>query len=145
MQAKAPIVVSLLIKLYSKFFTIWTSNLDYTVMQICYLCLKNLRRIIPEGFDQPHKDHDVVEFLSNTIDHLQAIVLENEKYNTDLLERYVKCYSKLYVALIRNNPTSFVLLPCCEKILTTFCHCWNKKLKLFITQQRIMIFGRYWH
>lgn len=130
MQAKAPIVVSLLIKLYSKFFTIWTSNLDYTVMQVCYLCLKNLRRIIPEGFDQPHKDHDVVEFLSNTIDHLQAIVLENEKYNTDLLERYVKCYSKLYVALIRNNPTSFVLLPCCEKILTTFLSLLEQKAEV---------------
>ena len=76
---------------------------------------KNLRRIIPEGFDQPHKDHDIVEFLNNTIDHLQMIVLEHDKFNTDLLERYVKCYSKLYVSLIKTNPTSFILLPCCEK------------------------------
>ncbi|EMG47600.1 hypothetical protein SBY92_004719 [Candida maltosa Xu316] len=130
MQAKAPIVVSILIKLYSKFFTIWTSNLDYTVMQICYLCLKNLRRIIPEGFDQPHKDHDVVEFLSNTIDHLQGLVSGRDKYNTDLLERYVKCYSKLYVALIKTNPTSFVLLPCCEKILTTFLSLLEEKAEV---------------
>ena len=76
---------------------------------------KNLRRIIPEGFDQPHKDQDIVEFLNNTIDHLQMIVLEHDKFNTDLLERYVKCYSKLYVSLIKTNPTSFILLPCCEK------------------------------
>ena len=40
MQAKAAIVVNVLVKLYSKFFTMWTSNLDFTIMQICYLCLK---------------------------------------------------------------------------------------------------------
>ncbi len=130
MQAKAAIVVNVLVKLYSKFFTMWTSNLDFTIMQICYLCLKNLRRIIPEGFDQPHKDQDIVEFLNNTIDHLQMIVLEHDKFNTDLLERYVKCYSKLYVSLIKTNPTSFILLPCCEKILTTFLSILEQKAEV---------------
>ena len=91
---------------------------------------KNLRRIIPEGFDQPHKDQDIVEFLNNTIDHLQMIVLEHDKFNTDLLERYVKCYSKLYVSLIKTNPTSFILLPCCEKILTTFLSILEQKAEV---------------
>ncbi|EGW30005.1 uncharacterized protein SPAPADRAFT_144527 [Spathaspora passalidarum NRRL Y-27907] len=120
MQSKAPIVVNILIKLYQKFFQTWTTTLDLTLMEVCYLCLKNLRRIIPEGFDQPHKNQDVCEFLGATIDHLQSLVSEHDKYSSDLLERYVKCYSKLYVTLISTNPTSFVLLPCSQRIITTF-------------------------
>ncbi|RLV89904.1 Importin beta-like protein [Spathaspora sp. JA1] len=121
MQSKAPIVVNILIKLYQKFFQSWIDNLDnITMMEVCYLCLKNLRRIIPEGFDQPHKNQDVVEFLTATIDHLQTLVSHEKYASFDLLERYVKCYSKLYVSLISSNPTSFILLPCSKKILVTF-------------------------
>ncbi|ODV68491.1 ARM repeat-containing protein [Hyphopichia burtonii NRRL Y-1933] len=120
MQSKAPILVPVLFKLYSKFFQIWTSSLDLTIMEICYLCLKNLRRIIPEGFEQPHKNHDIVEFLKVSVSHLQGLVMEHEKYSSDLLERYVKSYSKLYVNLINSNPTSFILLPCSQDIMTTF-------------------------
>ncbi|KAK6454214.1 armadillo-type protein [Scheffersomyces xylosifermentans] len=120
MQSKAPIIVTILIKLYQKFFSNWTQNLDLSSMELCYLCLKNLRRIIPEGFEQPHKNQDVSEFLGTTVDHLQLLINEHDKYSSDLLERYVKCYSKLYVTIINNNPTSFVLLPSSQKILTTF-------------------------
>ncbi|KAG7663353.1 KAP120 [[Candida] subhashii] len=130
MQSKAPIITSILIKLYQKFFQLWTTNLDLTIMEVCYLCLKNLRRIIPEGFDQPHKNQDVCEFLNSTIDHLQSLVSEHDKYSSDLLERYVKCYSKLYVALINCNPTSFVLMPCSQKILTTFLSLLEEKAEL---------------
>lgn len=120
MQSKAPIIVTILIKLYQKFFQGWTQSLDLSLMEICYLCLKNLRRIIPEGFEQPHKNQDVSEFLASTVDHLQLLIQEHDKYSSDLLERYVKCYCKLYVTIINNNPTSFVLLPSSQKILTTF-------------------------
>lgn len=120
MQAKAPTIVTILIKLYIKFFRGWTTTLELNLMEICYLCLKNLRRIIPEGFELPHKNQDISEFLSSTIDHLQLLVMEHEKYSSDLLERYVKCYSKLYVDLISSNPTSFILLSSSQKILTTF-------------------------
>jgi len=120
MQTKAPAIATILIKLYTKFFRAWITTLEFNLMEICYLCLKNLRRIIPEGFDLPHKNQDVSEFLSSTIDHLQLLVLEHEKYSSDLLERYVKCYSKLYVELISSNPTSFILLSSSQKIITTF-------------------------
>lgn len=120
MQSKAPIVVPTLTKLYTKFFHQWTTSLDLLLMEVCYLCLKNLRRIIPEGFEQPHRNTDVVEFLRTTVQHLQALVLEHEKYSLDLLERYVKSYGKLYVNLINANPTLFVLLPCLQDIMSTF-------------------------
>lgn len=120
LQSKAPIVVPVLVKLYVKFFQMWTSSLDLTIMEVCYLCLKNLRRIIPEGFEQPHKNHDITEFLKLSVSHLQGLVMQHEKYLSDLLERYVKSYSKLYVNLINHNPTSFVLMPCAQEIISTF-------------------------
>lgn len=120
LQSKAPILVPVLVKLYCKFFQMWTSTLDLTIMEICYLCLKNLRRIIPEGFEQPHKNQTICEFLKISIGHLQALVTEHEKYSSDLLERYVKCYSKLYVSLINYNPTSFILMSCSQEIVSTF-------------------------
>lgn len=120
MQSKAPIIVPVLLKLYIKFFQAWTSSLDLTLMEVCYLCLKNLRRIIPEGFEQPHKNHDIVEFLKLTVSHLQGLIMEHGKYSSDLLERYVKSYSKLYANLINTNPTSFILLPCSTDIMSTF-------------------------
>lgn len=120
LQSKAPIIVPVLVKLYCKFFLMWTSSLDLTIMEICYLCLKNLRRIIPEGFEQPHKNQTINEFLKLSITHLQALVTEHEKYSSDLLERYVKSYSKLYVNLINHNPTSFILVPSSQEIVSTF-------------------------
>lgn len=120
LQSKAPIIVPVLVKLYCKFFQMWTSSLDLTIMEICYLCLKNLRRIIPEGFEQPHKNSTINDFLKISITHLQGLVTEHEKYPSDLLERYVKCYSKLYVNLINHNPTSFILVPSSQEIVSTF-------------------------
>ncbi|CAN3373077.1 importin beta-like protein Kap120p [Diutina rugosa] len=120
MQAKASTVVTLLVKLYTKFFTSWAASLDLKLMEVCYSCLKCLRRIIPEGFDQPHTNQDVCEFVSLTVDHLQGLVVEHDKYSSDLLERYVRCYTKLYYNILSNNPTSFMLLPCSQKIITTF-------------------------
>ncbi|CAN3361130.1 importin beta-like protein Kap120p [Diutina catenulata] len=120
MQAKAPNLVTLLIRLYIKFFNGWVANLDLSLMEMCYACLKCLRRIIPEGFQQPHKNADVCEFVGLSVEHLQLLVVEHDKYSSDLLERYVKCYTKLYGALLDNNPTSFVLFPSSEKIISTF-------------------------
>ncbi|CUM63043.1 uncharacterized protein PRCAT00000606001 [Priceomyces carsonii] len=120
MQSKSPVIVSILIRSYLKFFREWTSRLDLSLMEICYLCLKTLRRIIPEGFEYPHKNQDVVEFFKISVEHLQFLVSEHEKYSSDLLERYVKCYGKLYFNLINNNPTSFVLFPCAKDIILTF-------------------------
>lgn len=120
LQAKAPIITPVLVKLYVKFFQTWVAKLDPAVMDVCYMFLKNLRRIIPEGFEQPHKNHDVVDFLKLSITHLQGLVVGHEKYPSDTLERFVKCYSKLYLSLIHQNPTSFVMLPCAREVFSTF-------------------------
>ncbi|KAM9909924.1 hypothetical protein OXX69_004973 [Metschnikowia pulcherrima] len=119
-QSKAPLLLPVLVKSYLKLFHMWTTSQDLTVMEICYMCLKNLRRVIPEGFEQPHKNQDITEFMKISISHLQGLVIEHEKYSSDLLEKFVKSYSKLYVNLINNNPTGFVLMPCAQEILSTF-------------------------
>ncbi|OBA17976.1 ARM repeat-containing protein [Metschnikowia bicuspidata var. bicuspidata NRRL YB-4993] len=119
-QSKAPLLLPVLVKLYLKLFHLWTSTLDLSVMEVCYMCLKVLRRVIPEGFEQPHKNQDIAEFLKISIGHLQGLVMEHEKYSSDLLEKFVKLYSKLYVNLINSNPTGFVLMPCAQEIISTF-------------------------
>lgn len=120
LQSKAPVILPVLIKLYHKYFHMWSANIELSLMEICYLCLKNLRRLIPEGFEQPHKNHDLCEFLHVSVTHLQMFVAEHEKYSSDLLERYVKSYSKLYISMINLNPTSFILVPCSHDIISTF-------------------------
>lgn len=122
LQAKAPLITPVLAKLYLRFFHQWSAvQLDLGVMQICYLCLKNLRRIIPEGYEHPNKSAEVVEFLEVSVAHLQQLVVEHDRYAAlDMLERYVRCYSKLYVNLLNANPTGFVLLPNLHTILQTY-------------------------
>lgn len=120
LQSKAPIVLPVLVKLYMKFFQMWTSSLDMTLLEICYLCLKNLRRLIPEGFEQPHKNQDIVEFMKVSIGHLRDLVTQHEKYASDMIEKFIKCYSKLYVNLIDSKQTSFTLMPCSQEIISTY-------------------------
>lgn len=133
MQSKAPVIAPLLIKLYVKFFQQWTNDLDLGIMEICYLCLKNLRRIIPEGFEHPNKNLDVVDFLKVTVDHLQLLIKNHDKYSSDLIERYAKCYSKLYYSLININPTSFILMPSCELIVSTYFSILQEKAEIIYT------------
>lgn len=123
MQSKMPIVTPILIRLYIKFFQEWTrgdNEADTSVMEICYMCLKNLRRIIPEGYEKPHENLEVAEFVKVTIEHLQLLVVRHDGFPSDMLERFVKCYCKVYLNLINSNPTSFILLPCAQDILQSF-------------------------
>lgn len=120
LQSKAPVIMDPLINIYVALFRRWTSSAELDSMQVCYNCLKTLRRIIPQGFESPHKNQDVAEFIALSIDHLQLLVTEHEKFSLDLLEKFIKCYTKLYLELINANPTAFVLLPCSLKVLNTF-------------------------
>ncbi|CAH2353855.1 importin beta-like protein Kap120p [[Candida] railenensis] len=131
LQSKAPVIAPVLIKLYVKFFQQWTTvAFDLGTMQICYMCLKNLRRLIPEGYETPHKSPEIIEFLTLTKQHLQELIIEHEKYaSSDMLERYVRCYCKLYVNLINSNPTSFILLPNSQDILSTFMSLLDQRAK----------------
>lgn len=117
MQSKSPIIINLLIKFYVKFFDNWTKTLDLGIMEICYLVLKNLRRLIPESLDEILGNHELVDFLKLSVTHLQLLINEHDKYSSDLIERYTKCYSKLYSNIINIDPTTFVLLPCCDDII----------------------------
>lgn len=132
-QSKAPLLLPVLVKLYLKLFHAWTESQDLSLMEICYMCLKNLRRVIPEGFEQPHKNPDIAEFLKISIGHLQGLVMEHEKYSSDLLEKFVKSYSKLYVNLINSNPTGFILMPCAQEIVSTFMSLLQNKAEAIYT------------
>lgn len=120
MQSKSPIIIPLLVKLYIKFFHEWTQSLDLGIMELCYSVLKNLRRLIPESYEEVNKVNEISEFLKISVDHLQVLINEHDKYSSDLIERYAKCYSKLYFNLISINPTSFILLPCCNDIVAFY-------------------------
>lgn len=120
LQSKAPILLPVLVKLYIKFYQMWTSSFDMSLQEICYLCLKNLRRLIPEGFEQPHKHQDIIEFMNLSITHLRDLVTQHEEHASDLMEKFVKCYSKLYVNLIDCRQTSFALMPCCHDIISSY-------------------------
>lgn len=120
MQIKAPVLLPVLVKAYLRYYASWTSTMELPVMEVCYLCLKNLRRLIPEGFELPHREPEIVEFMRLSITHLQHLVMEHEKYSSELLERFVQSYSKLYVNLLHVNPTSFVLMPSAHDVMSTF-------------------------
>ena len=120
LQSKAPLILPVLVKLYMKFYQMWRTSMDITLLEICYLCLKNLRRLIPEGFDHPDRNQDIVEFMKLSIAHLRDLVTQHEKYAPDIIEKFIKCYSKLYVNLIDSKQTSFVLMACSPEIISTF-------------------------
>ncbi|EGV62337.1 hypothetical protein PSN45_001069 [Yamadazyma tenuis] len=120
MQSKSPIIIPLLVKLYNKFFQSWTTSLDLGIMEICYLVLKNLRRLIPESYEEIHKHHEVSDFLKVSVGHLEMLISQHDRYSSDLIERYAKCYSKLYFNIININPTTFILMPCSNDIVTFF-------------------------
>lgn len=120
LQSKAPLILPVLVKLYMKFFQMWSTSLDMTLLEICYLCLKNLRRLIPEGFDLPHKNQDIVEFMKMSIVHLRDLVEQHERHASDMMEKFIKSYGKLYVNLIDSKQTSFTLMPCSHEIISTY-------------------------
>ncbi|ODQ80596.1 hypothetical protein BABINDRAFT_170982 [Babjeviella inositovora NRRL Y-12698] len=120
MQAKAGLITPTLIRLYTRFFQEWTRSMDLTAMEVGYLCLKTLRRVVVEGYEQPHKDQDVAEFVAHTVAHFQLLVREHGKYSSDLLEKYVKGYGKLYYNLLSANATAFVLMPCLKDVVMSF-------------------------
>lgn len=119
MQAKAPLITGVLVRLYHHFFREWTATMDLLAMEVGYLTLKCLRRLVVDGYEQPEKDRDCAEFVDTTLNHFQLLVDQHDLYLLDLLERYVKGYVKLYHTLAESNPCAFALMPCSRQILTT--------------------------
>lgn len=126
MQSKAPLIFSLIVSIYLRFFNAWTesfgSNEDsLTNQQISYLALKVLRRIIADGYERPHKDETVSEFMKVTVAHFDLLISHQENLKTsDIYDKFVRCYGKLYYNIIINSPANFILLPSSTQILIAY-------------------------
>ncbi|CCF59679.1 hypothetical protein KAFR_0H02700 [Kazachstania africana CBS 2517] len=133
MQSKVPLIFPLIVRIYLESFDEWTnsvlshnnSEINYSdnliKLQVAYLALKVLRRIVCEGYEKPHKDESVCEFLKLTIGHFDLLVANQAtlgKY--DIYERFIKCYGKLYYNLVAESPATFILLPCSIRILISY-------------------------
>ncbi|KAG7833947.1 hypothetical protein KL943_003243 [Ogataea angusta] len=121
LQNKVSVVVPHLVRLYHGFFNHWTTdgNFDAASMEVGYLCLKNLRRAVVDGYEYPHRDSLVVEFYEVSLQHLQKLLLLHESSQLPLLERYIKAYVKLYANLVSDNVVAFVLMPNSYEIFMT--------------------------
>ncbi|KAH3662326.1 hypothetical protein OGAPHI_005577 [Ogataea philodendri] len=121
MQNKVTVVVPHLVQLYKGFFNHWTSDGSFNtaVMEVGYLCLKNLRRAIVDGYEYPHRDAVVVEFFQLSLQHFQKLLLLHESSQLPLLERYLKAYVKLYTNLVNDNVVAFVMMPDSYQIFMT--------------------------
>lgn len=126
MQSKIPIIFPLIVRIYLRSFTEWTtsSSIDankLSELQVSYLSLKVLRRIVVDGYEYPHKDESVVEFMNITVNHFQLLLTHDEHFKrVDIYEKFIKCYGKLYYNLINSSPTNFILQPCALPILLSF-------------------------
>lgn len=133
MQTKAPIVFPHLVKFYTLFFDQWitNNNFDLTIMEVGYIFLKNIRRLIVDGYEYQNRDKYIQEFMELSLQHFQKLLLIHDSNNNlDLLERYIKCYVKLYFNLVRDKTCSFVLLTSSKNILLTLLSLLQQKASL---------------
>ncbi|ODV87032.1 hypothetical protein CANARDRAFT_6592 [[Candida] arabinofermentans NRRL YB-2248] len=119
MQSKVPIILPHLAKYHHIFFQLWTSSFDTTTMEVSYICLKTIRRSIVDGYEYPQRDQLVTEIFTSSLENFQKLLILHENNQLELLERYLKCYIKLYSNLVNDNPTSFILMPNSKDILIT--------------------------
>ncbi|CEP64088.1 karyopherin KAP120 LALA0_S10e01992g [Lachancea lanzarotensis] len=126
MQSKAPLIFPLVVRTYLKAFNEWakSGSIDedsLAQIQVSYLALKVLRRLIAEGYESPHRNEPVREFLQISIAHFELLLSHYDNYKKfDLFEKYVRCYGKLYYNIMCASPSNFILLPCSLQILMTF-------------------------
>ncbi|SCV03238.1 LAMI_0H06546g1_1 [Lachancea mirantina] len=123
MQSKVPLVFPLLVRVYVESFRIWTEativdDESLSHIQVSYLALKVLRRVVIEGYDFPHRDKAVVEFMQMIVSHFEMLTSNYDslrKFN--YIEKFVKCYGKLFYYMILASPANFLLLPCASNAL----------------------------
>jgi hypothetical protein len=139
MQTKAPIILPHLIKFYNLFFNKWindnnninsNANFDPTIMEVGYMLLKNIRRLIVDGYVYQNRDKQVQEFIELSLQQFQKLLILHETNKLDFLERYIKCFVKLYFNLVRENTCSFILLNCSKNILLTLLSLLQQKAEL---------------
>lgn len=126
MQSKMPIIFPLLMRIYLCYFNKWTNtdsieDDDISELQVSYLALKVLRRIVVDGFESPHKDKSVIEFMSISEQHFQVLLKNYQAFGSfAIYEKFIKCYCKLYFNLISSSTANFVMMPSSKSILITF-------------------------
>lgn len=120
MQAKAPIVLPHLMKFYTFFFNQWYgNNYDLSLMEVGYITLKVIRRLVVDGYAHPNRDKYVQEFMEVSLQHFQKMLVAHKQNELALLERYIKCYVKLFHNLVSANTCAFVLMSSSKHILLT--------------------------
>ncbi|EEP76953.1 conserved hypothetical protein [Uncinocarpus reesii 1704] len=82
------------------------------------VALKIIRRLIISGYPNPNRDTDVQQFWSLTLPHFANFVnvskQESSPINTSvaaLVSRHAVQLSKLHLAMVKDHPAAFVLLP----------------------------------
>lgn len=126
MQSKVPLIFPMIVSIYLRAFNTWTESLgadehSLSSQQVSYLALKVLRRIISDGYERPQKDESVSEFMKMTVTHFDLLISHQENFRkSDVYDKFVRCYGKLYYSIITNSPANFILLPCSTQILITY-------------------------
>lgn len=154
MQSKVPLIFPLIVRIYLQSFDQWTTSTlsgrsneysdDLTKIQVSYLALKVLRRIICEGYERPQKDESVSEFIKLTIGHFELLI--NNQANLGKLnvyEKFVKCYGKLYYNIVTDAPSNFILLSCSTQILITYTKLIFEKAPL-VYAENADVTGDFW-
>ncbi|CDH14024.1 probable Importin beta-like protein KAP120 [Zygosaccharomyces bailii ISA1307] len=126
MQSKVPLIFPMIVSIYLRSFNTWTESLgtdedNSSSQQVSYLALKVLRRTIADGYERPQKDESVCEFMRMTVTHFDLLISHQENFRkSDMYDKFVRCYGKLYYNIITNSPANFILLPCSTQILITY-------------------------
>lgn len=131
MQSKIPTLFPHLVKFYKLFFDKWCgdginnindNNNDQAIMQVGYMFLKVIRRILVDGYAHMHREPSIQDFMELTLQHLQKLLViheSNDNNGNENLEKYIKCYIKMYFNLSSETITSFTLLSSCQNIMMT--------------------------
>lgn len=149
MQSKVPLVFPLIVRIYLKTFNAWTTSNgidedDLTNLQVSYLSLKVLRRITTEGYESPHRNQPVTDFMSITVGHFEMLISHYDSFKRfDIFEKFIKCYGKLYYNMISNSPSNFILLPCSLKILMNFTRLLVERAS-DVYQENAEVTGDFW-
>ncbi|KAH3688189.1 hypothetical protein WICPIJ_000831 [Wickerhamomyces pijperi] len=132
LQSKIPTITPLLVRIYVKYSNEWITDMDFTdfsVMEIGYLSLKVLRRLIVDIYDNFQESPEVREFLNLSIQHFQHLSVNYQE--NEILTKYVKCFSKIYYLLIKgDNLFGFVQLESCREILFTLWRLLQEKAQV---------------
>ncbi|CCH43842.1 Importin beta-like protein [Wickerhamomyces ciferrii] len=117
LQSKIPIIIPLIVKIYIHFFNDFIQDYNLDTIEISYMALKNIRRIIVDVVEIPYHSNELKEFLGITVEHLK--ILNNFEVDADPIHKFMRCYIKIYHNLTKNNPTNLILFPSSKDILYT--------------------------